>query len=122
MRIARAWLSRSSIAPGATYNGQPPESLYTRYRDNFFATSNNSPASNPAGVAGGIEQRPTASADARAPDATSPDGTSSDSGNLGAELLQSGNPDPGDTSRQPAIPAMARRPKAISPWVPSIAW
>ena len=38
--------------PGETYNGQPPESLYSRYRDNFFATSNNSPASNPAGCAG----------------------------------------------------------------------
>jgi SAM-dependent methyltransferase len=83
--------------PDATYNGQPPETLYTRYRDNFFATSNNSPASNPAGAAATSNTEPQ-QGDATAPDATSPDGTSSDSGNLGAELQQSGNPDPGDTS------------------------
>jgi hypothetical protein len=94
--------------PGETYNGQPPESLYSRYRDNFFATSNNSPASNPAGSpatatpATSAAGTPSTDAsgtqgDTTAPDATSPDAGASDGGNLGAELQASGNPDPGDT-------------------------
>ncbi len=79
--------------PGETYNGQPPETLYSRYRDNFFATSNGSPASNPAGSAA-----TPASGGAPAPDPTAPasGGDAAASGNLGAELLAgqtSGNPD-----------------------------
>ncbi len=97
--------------PGETYNGQPPESLYSRYRDNFFATSNNSPAGSPAGAPATSSSEP---APANAPDttsgasagsdtsgeadATAPDSSGSDAGNLGAEL-QAGanNPDSGDT-------------------------
>jgi hypothetical protein len=98
--------------PGATYNGQPPEILYNRYRDNFFATSNGSPGSNPGGTAvapapaatdgsapaGSTRTSGSATPDATAPDATAPagGGDAAGSGNLGAELLAgqaSGNPD-----------------------------
>lgn len=96
--------------PGETYNGQPPESLYNRYRDNFFATSNNSPASNPAGApattapapsadatAGSTASTDTSGTDSTGADTTAPSDSGADSGNLGAELQSSGNPDAGDT-------------------------
>ncbi len=105
--------------PGETYNGQPPESLYNRYRDNFFATSNNSPASNPAGspatsapatsaqpdsttASGGTSQTdPSGTAntgtDTTGTDTTGPSDGGSDTGNLGAELQSSGDPNAGDT-------------------------
>jgi hypothetical protein len=84
--------------PGETYNGQPPETLYNRYRDNFFATSNGSPGSNPGGAAATASGGSATTTDPSAPDATAPAGGSdaSGSGNLGAELLAgqaSGNPD-----------------------------
>ncbi len=90
--------------PGETYNGQPPETLYSRYRDNFFATSNGSPGSNPGGAAatsGSAATDGTAGApDATGPDATAPAAGDSGSGNLGAELLAgqvSGDPDSNTT-------------------------
>ena len=52
--------------PGRAYVGKTPADLYSRYRDNFFATSNSSPGSNPGGAAAG-SAAPTAGADATAP-------------------------------------------------------
>ena len=83
--------------PGETYNGQPPETLYNRYRDNFFATSNGSPGSNPGGAAATTSSGTATTTDPSAPDATAPaSGNAPGPGNLGAELLAgqaSGNPD-----------------------------
>jgi hypothetical protein len=66
--------------PGAAYSGEPPDMLYSRYRDNFFATSNASPGGAPA-----------ASPGANGGDATAPSTSGGGSGNLAAELLAGQN-------------------------------
>jgi hypothetical protein len=88
--------------PGETYNGQPPENLYSRYRDNFFATSNATPAGNPGGSAaasGTPGSSNGASVDSTAPQSNepAPGSDAPGSGNLGAELQANGVPD-GDAS------------------------
>jgi SAM-dependent methyltransferase len=75
-------------APGRAYVGKTPADLYSRYRDNFFATSNSSPGSNPGGAAAGSAAPATAGGDATAPAAGSSAGGSE---NLGAELLAGQN-------------------------------
>ena len=84
--------------PGETYSGQPPENLYGRYRDNFFATSNGAPAGNPGGSAaasGAPGSGNGASVDPTAPASNepAPGSDASGSSNLGAELQANGNPD-----------------------------
>src|SRR5262249_2039156 len=72
--------------PHTTYSGEPPEKLYSRYRDNFFATSNGSPGSNPGGAA--ASSAPAGNGgDATAPAASGGRG----SGNRAAELLAGQN-------------------------------
>jgi SAM-dependent methyltransferase len=80
--------------PGQAYEGEPPAKLYSRYRDNFFATSNASPAANPGGVSA------TEGENAPSSDTTGPSASASGSGNLAAELAagQSSNPDAEDQS------------------------
>ncbi|HEX4572951.1 MAG TPA: hypothetical protein VH184_21145 [Dongiaceae bacterium] len=72
--------------PSEPYSGQPPAKLYSRYRDNFFATSNGSPGANPGGAAA------SSSSGAEPSDATAPS-TSSGGGseNLAAELAAGQN-------------------------------
>jgi len=73
--------------PGEIYAGQAPDKLYSRYRDNFFATSGASPAVNPAG----------STSSAGGTDATVPSAGSgaAGSGNLAAELAGQSPPDSG---------------------------
>jgi hypothetical protein len=65
--------------PGEAYSGEPPENLYSRYRDNFFATSNATPGTIPA--SGSTDQGTAGTGDA-----TAPAGDGAGSGNLAADL------------------------------------
>ncbi|HKF60851.1 MAG TPA: hypothetical protein VKB42_05790, partial [Dongiaceae bacterium] len=71
--------------PGETYSGEPPAKLYSRYRDNFFATSNGSPSANPGGAA--ASSSGSGGGDATAPSASSGGGSE----NLAAELAAGQN-------------------------------
>ncbi len=72
--------------PGEAYSGEPPAKLYSRYRDNFFATSNASPAANPGGAPAAAGQSTPAGEDATAP----ANGSAGGSENLAAELAAGG--------------------------------
>jgi SAM-dependent methyltransferase len=79
--------------PGESYRGEPPEKLYSRYRDNFFATSNGSPGANPGGAPASPGGASAGGTDATAP-AASADSGAAGSGNLAAELA-AGQASPG---------------------------
>jgi hypothetical protein len=90
--------------PGEAYHGQPAEKLYARYRDNFFATSNGTPATNPAGAPAAPSAAVVTAGNSGTqadgdPSAPAAGGSAGGSGDLGAALAAgaAGDQDGGDS-------------------------